>query len=158
MQKSVWWNFFRSHLKHCDYHDPYRETPMCNFSGEASRILRRNSHPYLTHPLGFAAFQTATKTEDLSRSKNRGESWSLSKNLGTFRPIKKVVDWHRSGQQYNQRDMLFQFTEAVSKQHFVVVSQAHLVRQDIRMSPVGTKGISNLVTEGQSWKKQSTHI
>lgn len=101
--------------------------------GRLQELFWHNSHPYLTHPLGFAAFQTATKTEDLSRSKNRGESWSLAINLGTFfGPIlKKVVDWHRS-------------TEAVSKQHFVVVSQAHLVRQDIRMSPVGTKGISNL--------------
>ena len=62
--------------------------------GRLQELFWHNSHPYLTHPLGFAAFQTATKTEDLSRSKNRGESWSpRHKSRDLFRPNLKKSGW-----------------------------------------------------------------
>lgn len=94
MQKSVWWNFFRSQLKHCDCHDPYRETPMCNFSGEASRIILAQltsiSHP----PLRFCCLSNCHKNR---RFESVQKSWRIviprHKSRDLFRPNLKKSGW-----------------------------------------------------------------
>ena len=128
--------------------------------GRLQELFWHNSHPYLTHPLGFAAFQTATKTEDLSRSKNRGESWSLAINLGTFRSLKKVVDWQILDSNTTKGICYFNSTEAVSKHHFFCCFPG--TPGTARHSDVASWNEGHLEPWNERrpkrWKKQSTLV